>query len=312
MKPKMHQTQRYSLLRKKVLLIAAMMVAVFVAGMSVHWFANNRVEDYIRLMYTEYTSPYGSRSNVRLPDGSTVWLNAGSILRYSSDFNVHHREVFLEGEAYFDVTHDEQMSFLVKTSTITVKALGTAFNVKAYPEESFVETTVERGAVLLISPLSSSKETTILRAHQKAVIVKKIQHEKKTVETPLQDNIPDEVIKPIEYTPIAAVEVNSNVKTEAYTSWKDTRWVIEREKLSNFAVKLERRYNVQFVFNDKELKDYVFSGKFEDETLDQILEALKLTAPILYKVKQNTVYLSFNKMLIQSSTKNVTAYDITQ
>ena len=298
MKPQKHNTQRYPILRKKVLMMAAMMAAVFVAGMSVHRFSGNTVEKNIRLMYTEYTSPYGSRSNVRLPDGSTVWLNAGSSLRYSSDFNVRHREVFLEGEGYFDVTRNEQMSFLVKTSTITVKALGTAFNVKAYPEESFVETTVERGAVQLIDPLSSSQETTILRAQQKAVIVKEKQPEKTTVETPLHESMPDETIVPIDFVPIASVEVNSNVMTKAYTSWKDTRWVIEREKLSNFAVKLERRFNVQFVFNDEELKDYVFSGKFEDETLDQILEALKLTAPILYRVKQNTVYLSFNKMFI--------------
>jgi len=298
MKPQKHNTQRYPVLRKKVLMMAAMMAAVFVAGMSVHRFSGNTVEKNIRLMYTEYTSPYGSRSNVRLPDGSTVWLNAGSSLRYSSDFNVRHREVFLEGEGYFDVTRNEQMSFLVKTSTITVKALGTAFNVKAYPEESFVETTVERGAVQLIDPLSSSQETTILRAQQKAVIVKEKQPEKTTVETPLHESMPDETIVPIDFVPIASVEVNSNVMTKAYTSWKDTRWVIEREKLSNFAVKLERRFNVQFVFNDEELKDYVFSGKFEDETLDQILEALKLTAPILYRVKQNTVYLSFNKMFI--------------
>jgi len=293
MKTSWYRSQNHLISWKKVMMVAAMMVAVFVAGMSVNLFSDKTMINENLLTYTEYSSPYGSKSKVILPDGSSVWLNAGSTLRYSSVFNVQNREVYLAGEGYFDVTHNEQTPFLVQTSTITVKVLGTAFNVKAYPEESVVETTVERGAVQLIDPLSSSQKTTIIRAQQKALVTKVIQFEK-TEKMPLQDDKPDK-IKPQEYIPIANVEINNNIPTEVYTSWKDKRWVIEREKLSNFAVKLERRYNVHFVFGDEELKDYVFSGKFEDETLDQLLEALKLTAPILYKVKQNTVYLNRNK-----------------
>ena len=276
---------------RKVMMVAAMLVVVFLAGMAVSQFTGKATDEKI-LTYSEYTSPYGSKSKVKLSDGSLVWLNAGSTLRYSSDFNVNNREVYLEGEAYFDVVRNEQTPFLVQTTTITVKVLGTAFNVKAYPEESVVETTVERGAVQLIDPLSSSQETTILRAQQKAVVVKGSQHREEHGEA---DTKPDE-IKPLVYVPIADVTVNSNIATEAYTSWKDPRWIIESEKLSSLAVMLERRYNVNFVFEDEELKDFVFSGKFENETLDQVLEVMKLTAPILYKVKQNTVYLNRNKM----------------
>ena len=282
---------------KKVMLVAAMLAIVFLAGTSVTLFTGKATEQS-PLMFTEYSSPYGSKSMVKLPDGSSVWLNAGSMLRYSSDFNVHNREVYLEGEGYFNVTRNEQTPFLVQTSTITVKVLGTAFNVKAYPEESVVETTVERGAVQLIDPCSSSQEMTLLLAQQKAVVIKESQPEKKTEEVPLQESNHGG-IKPVSYIPIADVEVNSNIRTEIYTSWKDSRWIFESEKLSSLAVKLERRYNVHFVFDDDELKDNVFSGKLEDETLNQVLEALKLTAPILYKIKQNTVYLSRNKMFNQ-------------
>ena len=289
MKPQRHYTQDAASIRK-VMLFAAMMVVVFLAGMIVNQFTGKPVDEQNRLTYTEFTSPYGSKSKVKLPDGSSVWLNAGSTLRYSSDFNVSNREVYLEGEGFFDVTRNEKTPFWVQTTTIALKVLGTAFNVKAYPDESVVETTVERGTVQLIDPLSSSKEATILRAQQKAVVVKG----EKIGEAPMQDSKPDE-IKPPAYIPIADMEVKSNVATEAYTSWKDKRWVIEREKLSTFVVKLERRYNVRFVFGDEELKNYVFSGKFEDETLDQLLEAMKLTAPIIYEVKQNTVYLKRNK-----------------
>ena len=294
MKPQKPHTQFATLLRK-AMMVAAMIALVFLAGMVIYHFAGKSANEQNRLTYTEYTSPYGSKSKVKLPDGSLVWLNAGSTLRHSSNFNVSNREVYLEGEGYFDVIHNEQTPFLVLTSTIIVKVLGTAFNVKAYPEESVVETTVESGTVQLIDPLSSLQETTILHAKQKAVVVKNLQPDAIPENHSLQDEQLAE-INPLAYTPIIDVEVNSNVATEAYTSWKDSRWVIEREKLSTFAVKLERRYNVRFVFNDNELKEYVFSGKFDDETLDQLLEVMKLSAPILYEVKQNTVYLNRNKI----------------
>ena len=307
MKTPVYRPQRPAISLRKVMLVAVMIVVVFLAGMSVNLFSDQPVDVHPQLTYTEYSSPYGSKSKVKLPDGSSVWLNAGSTLRYSSAFNVQNREVFLEGEGYFDVKRNERTPFLVQTSTIAVKVLGTAFNVKAYPEEAFVETTVEHGSVQLIDPLSDSQENTILRARQKAVVTKDVQHNaepaRPVAEGHVQKTEPVRIIQQ-NYIPIANVEVNSNVKIELYTSWKDTRWVIEREKLSNFAVKLERRYNVRFVFVDEELKDDVFSGKFEDETLDQLLDALKLTAPILYRVKQNTVYLSRNRYFINSKMLN--------
>ena len=292
-KPQRRHTQ-YATSFKKVMMVAAMIALVFLAGMAVILFSGKTTNDQSRLTYTEYISPFGSKSKVKLPDGSLVWLNAGSMVRHSSDFNVSNREVYLEGEGYFDVMHNEQTPFIVQTSTITVKVLGTAFNVKAYPDEPVVETTVERGVVQLIDPLSTSQETTILRANQKAVVMKGIQPDIIS-EKQIQDE-PSSGTKPLTYIPIAELEVNRNIATEAYTSWKDSRWVFEREKLSSLAVKLERRYNVRIVFNDEELKDNVFSGKIEDETLEQVLEVIKLTAPIFYEVKQNTVYLNRNKM----------------
>ena len=268
----------------KVAMVAAVFAIVFLTGLTIWQLTKNDAGEQSVLSYTEYTSPYGSKSKIKLPDGSSVWLNSGSTLRHSSVFNVSNREVHLEGEGYFDVTFNEHIPFIVQTSAVTIKVVGTAFNVKAYPEEASVETTVERGAVQLIDPLSSSPETTILYAKQKAVVMKANQPERKV-----------ETVQTSAYVPIADVKVNNNVATETYTSWKDSRWIIEREKLASLAIKLERRYNVRIVFSNEELKEYVFSGTFENETLDQVLEVVKLTAPIFYEVKQNTVYLSRNK-----------------
>jgi ferric-dicitrate binding protein FerR (iron transport regulator) len=279
---------------KKVLMAAAVLTLVFLAGTRINLFSAKDADVSVLLTFAEFTSPYGSKSKVKLPDGSTVWLNAGSILRYSSEFNISHREIYLEGEGFFDVTRDEQAPFVVQTSTITIKALGTAFNVKAYPEESLVETTVEQGAVQLIDPASPSRDATVLRANQKAVVMTGRYSE--DAEPTTDNGQTQETQTGVITATLAEVQVKSNVRTEAYTSWKDPRWIIESEELSALAVKLERRYNVHFVFDDEALKEYVFSGKLEDETLEQVLETIKLTSPILYRVKNNTVYLSSNKM----------------
>ncbi len=280
--------------------VAAMIAVVILSGMMIYNISNEAHINEDSLAYTEYSSPYGSKSQVKLPDGSNVWLNAGSILRYSSDFNKNVREIYLEGEGYFDVARNEQKPFLVQTSTIAIKVLGTAFNVKAYPEESIVETTVERGKVQLLEPLTTSQGTTILQANQKAVVIKNMPAVIQMKEIGKTEKMK---IKPPKYIPIAKMEVSSNIKVEAYTSWKDTRWIIESEKLADLAVKLERRYNIHIVFDDEELKNYVFSGKFENETLDEVLEVMKLSAPILYKTKQNMVYMSRNKMFQEVNSK---------
>jgi ferric-dicitrate binding protein FerR (iron transport regulator) len=231
---------------------------------------------------------------ITLPDSSSIWLNAGSRLRYGSDFNRTNRTVFVEGEAYFKVARNEAKPFLVKTPAITLKVLGTSFNVKAYPEENRVETTVESGSVQVLRNVKGTlSDDLILTAGQKATIFKSsLQTDSLPPATPLpapENVLPDRVA---ERTVVA-----KNVKTELYTSWKDMRWLIVRETLESLAVKLERRYNVQISFTDEALKDFSFSGTLEDETLEQVLKAIRLSAPINYTIRQNTVTLSRNKWI---------------
>jgi transmembrane sensor len=287
-----YESSSYKLVRKIQRVAAAVIIAA-IAGTLAFYLVKNTGFSGKNEALCEYIIPYGSRSQIILPDGTDIWLNSGSRIKYDNKFGRHNRNIFLEGEAYFDVSRDEKLPFVVNTSEITIKVLGTAFNVKAYPDEDVVETTVERGVVQVKSDAQSSVkwDGIILKAKQKLLYTRKN-------ESVNPDDLPDidksgqqSVSNP---EPRKAI-IDNNVSTKVYTSWKDNRWIIEREELQSLAVKLERRYNVSIVINDESLKNYVFSGILEDETLEQVLEAIKLTAPILYMIDQKRVVLSRNR-----------------
>jgi len=112
------------------------------------------------------TTPFGAKSKITLPDSTTIWLNAGSSLRYSNEFGTKSREVQLSGEAFFDVFHNPSILFTVKTSELTIKSYGTAFNVKSYPEEGTIETTLIEGSIGITrsSYVNTKKDEVLLRS----------------------------------------------------------------------------------------------------------------------------------------------------
>ncbi|NJK95371.1 MAG: FecR domain-containing protein, partial [Bacteroidales bacterium] len=122
--------------------------------------------------FSEFNVPRGSRSHIFLPDGTSVWLNAESSLKFSQSFGKNQRDIILSGEAFFDVVRNEKIPFVVKAKNTIVKVLGTSFNIKAYPDENFVETTVVRGKVQVSSPeiKNDSLQQVTLTANQKVKI----------------------------------------------------------------------------------------------------------------------------------------------
>jgi len=262
---------------------AVFIIALFLGGLGYYLIDKNR-ELNTTPLYVEYVSPLGSRSFVNLADGSKVWLNAGSTLKYQNSYGINNRELQLTGEAFFEVKKNKDLPFVVKTSEIDVIALGTKFNVKAYTEEKTIETTLIEGSVKLESNSVKLADNLILKPNDKAVFTKKNQ----ILElTPNQQNIAQvqaQQLKP-------KLEIIQSVEPEPIISWKDQRWVINNEKLGNLAVKLERRYDVNFIFDNDVLKEYAFRGTLEDETLEQIMEAIKLSAPVKYVIDKKTVYV---------------------
>lgn len=241
--------------------------------------------------YSTITTPLGQRSVVQLSDGSKVWLNAGSKLKYPDQFNSELREVYLEGEAFFNVAKNAQMPFIVHTSDINIRVLGTEFNVKSYPDEGIIETTLVSGAVDIESP--GKNETLFkLKPNQKAVYRKKNISEK---ETSFTAKASDSFADLPKVTPLKADFKIHEANVEAETAWTDGVLVIRREPFETLAVKLERKYDLDFVFIDSTLKDLRISGTIKDVSIEQVLDGLKLTAPITYKLKDKTVMIYENK-----------------
>ena len=245
-------------------------------------------------------TPLGSRSQVKLPDGTLVSLNAGSILQYQSSYGHGSREVWLEGEGYFEVVTNQSIPFVVKAKDVIIKALGTEFNVKAYPEEKTVQATLVSG-VLSVRQLNESdkvdetnktdevilkpKQTVIIYEHAATMSAGTNHQENQAGQSPVQETKKTEKEK---------IELKNNIKPELYTSWKDTHWVFESELISELAMKLQRRYDVQIIIADDALKQYPFTGILADETLEQVLDIMKTIAPINYSLNKKTVTLSIN------------------
>jgi transmembrane sensor len=277
--------------------IAASWVILFIVGAIFSTYLTHRDDNkHKHLEVTSVSAPLGSKSQVELPDGTRVWLNAGSKITYNNSFGGSAREVLLTGEAYFDVKRNEKSPFFVKTNKlVTIKVLGTAFNVKAYPEEDYVETTVERGKVQVSKSSPGTKgvnNPVTLLPNQKLTI--QCKNNTSINNTAKKEATLNDV--PLKH-PEKEVVLQSNVETKVYTSWKDGKWIIESETLESIATMIERNYNINIEFKDPELKSYVFSGILKDETLDQVLELIKLSAPIKYHIKQRTVILTRNKSL---------------
>jgi transmembrane sensor len=246
--------------------------------------------------FVETVASKGSRSIITLADGSSVWLNSGTKLRYSSEFGQKSRELYLEGEAYFIVAEDKQIPFKVKTSDIYITALGTAFNVKAYSDESLIETTLEKGEVR-IDRISSANHRTgsgpvFLKPNQKAIFDR--------TSSNLSVNDKDKSVNNIrknqaDKTRPVPIIVESLVDTKLSTSWKDSRWIFKSEKLNKLIPILERRYDVDIVFRDSILSNYKFTGILMEESLSQVLDALCMAAPISYEIQRNIVILYGNQ-----------------
>jgi ferric-dicitrate binding protein FerR (iron transport regulator) len=251
---------------------------------------------------TEIVAPLGAKSIVNLPDGTKIWLNAGSKLVYNTGFNVKDRVVQLTGEAYFHVKTDKSKPFIVKTSDVIVRALGTRFNVKAYPDEKTITATLEEGKIDVQLASSVKQENIVLKPNENIVFYKG----GKTQTGLLQKTI--KTAPTIEKN-ASRIEVQENVKTVLYTSWKEGKWIIESEPLSSLIPKLERKFNLTIAFSDKELMDYKFTGSIKNETIEQIIKALSFTAPVDYTIEKDTITLWVNKQLKEKFTRILTHRD---
>ncbi len=258
----------------------------------------------------ETTVPKGSRSFITLPDGTVIWLNSDTKLSYHTDYNAANRTVYLTGEAYFKVSKNDSLPFQVMTSDIKVTAVGTSFNVKAYDVDSIIETTLEEGqveiSVINFGKKAASTEPVLLKPNQRAEYFKQTEGITMKVKGNMDENKNRNQPDKIEIgskTDILSVRVSEVSDIRLYTSWKDKRWVFKNEKFSSLAPKLERRFNVKIVIVDKALEEYTFTGILLDESLEQVLAAIRMTSPIRYEVNAQEVRLYEDKLIEKQYSK---------
>ena len=231
--------------------------------------------------------PYGSKSLVTLPDGSKLWVNAGSKISYPADFGVTSRNVYLSGEAYFDVAKMEGVPFFVNTDVLTIKVYGTAFNVKAYADDDRVETTLDHGAISIVRN-DAPDRIIIVEPNQKITFMREAS----------KDDDLSEIATSAHTTAISSnlegFETLQMENTQAATAWKDDRMVFEQEPLWSIARKLERRYNVQIRIVDENIKFLRYTATMKEMPIEQVLEAISLTSPITFTINDMEVILMEN------------------
>lgn len=252
----------------------------------------------------EVIVPKGQRSQVLLPDGTKVWLNAGTIFKYPSSFLKNSREVYLEGEAFFSVTHNKSMPFLVHIkNNLTIKVLGTEFNVKCYNEDRNVETTLIKGSVVFTQRDDNNKvlkevnlfpkeKVTYDKVVQKMVVTKFIVPDSSAVAT--SPNMASKIVRVTNNDSKEVVDNSDHL--DELTSWKDDALVFDNDSFEDIAIKMERWFGISITIKDDILKQERFTGKFVNkESVYQILDIINRSEPIQYTKKNNIIIISRHK-----------------
>lgn len=202
------------------------------------------------------TNP-GVVSTFDLPDGSRVWLNAASSLKYPADFVADSRQVTLEGQGYFEVTHDKKKPFIVNAGQdYSVKVLGTSFNVSAYKDEDMIETTLVEGIVdIKVHRAGGLDISRILKPNEKATFIKNTKQ----------------------------LDV-STVNTDHETAWRDGELIFRNHSMSQVLKILGRHYHVKFQVKDTSVLNSIITARFKNESLAQVMEYLRLASGIKYTI----------------------------
>ncbi len=242
---------------------------------------NEGAETYVTTNPGEGVYEASSVTAVILEDGTKVWLNQGSVLECDDHFDKENRKVMLRGEAFFDVAQNADHPFIVQLkSGVHVTVLGTRFNVKAYPNSPIMETSLLSGKIAL-SLNESEGDPIILKPNEKARI--NLDHLKKTVS--VNKSLHKKEVQ------IHALKKNPVDHKLSETAWMENRLSFNNISFGDLGYELERRFGKKITFKDKKLKEYHLTGSFEKKSLQQILEALKITTPFQYKIEGEQVLL---------------------
>jgi ferric-dicitrate binding protein FerR (iron transport regulator) len=236
--------------------VAAVLILPLAIGTLLLFYLNSqRTISSSEIVYNEIFTAFGTRSSIRLADSTLVWLNSGSSIRYPNKFDNQNRKVFLKGEAYFEVESDVFRPFIVQTSNLQVQSTGTKFNVFDFDSESEAEVTLVSGKISVKGNIGSDSQFIL-------------------------DMNPDQHLN---YNKQTAEKYITEEDTYKYIAWKDGKLIFRNEPMSEVVKKISLIFNVDIELQGIELQDYRYRATFQEESLEEILKLLKLSAPINFK-----------------------------
>lgn len=227
----------------------------------------------------EIIAPKGSKTQITLSDGTSIWLNAGSKLIYPKNFNLENREVYLIGEAYFKVVHHAKHSFTVHAPEADIYDLGTTFNVKAYAGSPTTETTLIEGSVEVV--LKDNPDQKILIQPNEKLIL----HNKQLYRPDSKKIVADPIYEVFKLVPFS--KTNEIVET----AWVSNKLIFRNARFEDLAREMERRYNVSIAVRNDEVKDYQLTGIFTNESIEEAMQLLQAIAPFKYKISNGEIVI---------------------
>lgn len=275
-------------LRRIIKYVSAVAAIIILAAGSIWWWTTLHIKANAPSQKNIVSTKNGSKSKIELPDGTQVWLNAGSKIKYDENYGKESRELSLTGEAYFDVAHDANKPFILHTGKMDVKVLGTVFNVKAYPGDDVTEAALIRGSIEVTFP-GRPQEKLILKPNDKISIVNK--DENTAVDTvrlsrAIDKEIPAIMVSSIQYEPADSTIIE--------TAWVNNKLIFRSKTFEELARDIERWFNVTVRVEDSSILSKKFTGTFSNETITDALDALSLSYTLHYKFDRshNTVTIS--------------------
>ena len=253
--------QQKNLWRKKIIWVASAGVAAGIILMIGLFTLFTQTQLLRQNSSVVFATEAGNRSFVVLPDSTKVWLNAKTQIRYDADFGLGSRNVYLDGEGYFEVTHSTK-PFIVNLSDFKVQVYGTKFNISAYTDDPSISTCLESGK---ISIKQSDKKELFVEPGQL------ITYEKESKEFR-----------------------SANVKPEEYSGWRTDKMYLHNEALGSLAIKLERKYNVKITFEPIQLGQEIhYSGIFDNENISEVLDAIAIASGLRYTKSGNQFVIQY-------------------
>jgi len=250
--------------------VAAVILALVTVGSISYYIgqqgSRNSLSEFMasQQVSSEVITPLGATSKVLLPDGSQAWVNAGTHLTYTYNYGQGIREVYLDGEAYFDVVPDKDHPFIVKSNNMDIKVLGTSFNVKSYPDDSHIKVALVSGSVN----------------------VKVNQPEKETMDFTLS---PDRMLTFNKES--SSIEI-AEFRGRDVLAWTTGGLKFENLSFANIAKDLERKFDVQIRIESERLQKEIFSGSFSsDYSLDQILREVDMERKYSWKQRKDEIII---------------------